>query len=146
MRSLLSFVSAAALLTSLATAQITQINNSGCPVASTQCKSGGTPGLGQQVGFKCAAAAVTDPTFLIFGIQINPGLPLNPPLMCGRAVCNLVSFEVASLIGPGGVSVTLTIPVDPSLVGACIAVQGGSINIGGGCVDLGPGYLMCIQP
>jgi len=89
---------------------------------------------------------VTAPTFLIFGVEINPALPLNPPLMCGRGACNLVSFEVFSLSGTGGVSISFNIPVDPTLVGVCIAVQGGSLDLGMGCVDLGAGYQMCIQP
>ena len=113
---------------------------------STQCKFGGTPGLGQQVGFKCAASSVASQTFLIFGFEINPGLPLSPPLMCGSSACNLAVFEVASLSGAGGVSISLTIPNDPALVGSCIAVQGGSLDLTRGCIDLGPGFQMCLQP
>ena len=87
-----------------------------------QCKSGGTPGLGQQVGFKCACSAVTDPAFLILGLEINPGLQLNAPVTCGSP-CSLVSFEILSLIGLSGVSVSLNIPFDPTLIGASLAIQ-----------------------
>ena len=135
---------AAAILSCLAPAQVTTVAGSGCPQSGLSCKSGGSPNLGQSVGFKCGYFSVPNtPTFLLVGFEINPGIPLSSPLTCGTP-CSLMTFDVVTVMAVGVAEVWLNIPPDPTLVGACLAIQGGALT--STCVDLAAGWVVCIQP
>lgn len=137
----------AALLLLLATligslsAQVRVIPNTGCP-NSRPPQTAGNPAIGQGFGVICPPPSTPGGTgFVVLGL--GPAAIDLGPLGCARN-CILACRPVDIVAGSAW---RVLIPNDRNLIGACICVQCGALEIaptGRACVDLAPALQVCI--
>ena len=112
-----------------AAAQFSPVPNSGCPNGRS-ITTVGTPQIGMPITYTWFCSARSDVPFLVFGPAIPPVFQLPQPPGCSLG-CFLIHpappFFVSGPAGQG-LNVSLTIPMDPSLVGQSLHTQGGCVT------------------
>jgi hypothetical protein len=142
---------AALLLSTMATAQVVPVNNTGCPgYAPPQVF--GNPRLGQQVAFALQRLpAPRSQVFLAMGFPSGGGIPFQAPVTCVAGPCVFYPAPIGSdlifVADVFRVDITLNIPNDPALLFQTFAVQGGNLDgLFGTCFTLTQALSFAIQP
>jgi hypothetical protein len=141
----LVFAAAVFALALPATAQFSSVPNSGCANARSLTTTG-TPQLGMPITYTWFCSACADVPFMLFGPAIPQTFPLPQPIAC-TANCLLIHPAPPLFVaGPAGqgLNVSVTIPMDPSLVGQSIHTQGACLATTA-CVYLGVATATRIQ-
>ncbi len=100
-----------------ARAQCQPVPNTGCGKGGVGCS--GTSGIGQSIGVLCS---VGGGWYLLLGLCLAQPIVVREPIVCGT--CNLgIDPSVAYLIGSFHGGTSLSIPMDPRLIGATLCMQ-----------------------
>lgn len=132
-----------AVLCGSAAAQVTPIPGSGCPGAPIPQFVGSTS-IGQAIGVICPQSPPPNIDFVVLGVA-GRAIVFNPPLACVQR-CVLACDPLDIITGSAWRS---QIPNDRSLIGVCICVQCGTVQmnaIGRGCLLLSVALQICITP
>jgi hypothetical protein len=137
-------------LAAAAAAQVSPVNNTGCPgYAPPQWQ--GAPRLAQQIAFSLQRRPSPGSfVFLSIGYSSGGGIPFAPPLTCvpGPCVWYLAPFgnEYVLISDPFLATLALTIPNDRGLLFQTFAVQGGTFEGFGSCIALSQALSFAIGP
>ena len=130
------------VLTQAAQAQVTRIPNSGCPGALYPITNDQT-GIGQTLQLRCPPCSSTEQGMVIIGVTARPPRVMNPPLVCPpQGNCVLVCEPIQILFPVSGWRID--IPRDPNLIGVCVCVQCGCVDLTRACLTLSGALRICV--
>ena len=135
--------------TGAARAQFTTVP-SGCPGGPFVLVPTGNFTVGTRTVVSVVPIGCTGTTISLFiGHCLTPPIRIPAPLSCPPGPCELSCQPVVTVVGPNPfIPLTLTLPNDPSLIGAMFCMQAACFSTdpnGRPCLDLGDKGLVTVQ-
>lgn len=128
-----------------ATAQVSQIPNSGCQGSDT-IVTRGEPRIGDTLTFRFECGQDEIP-MLFFGEILRPPMRLQGSAICNRGGCTLAVSPDVILTGRANTALSVPVPIprDRSLIGVEVGVQGACIDRDDMCLTLSRALRVRIQ-
>jgi hypothetical protein len=138
------FLAAAMALASVASAQVVNVNNTGCPGAGYPTHNN-TARINQTFTFSWPCAAGEVP-FAIFGFASGNNIPFFPPVTCVPGPCNWYVAPIVAFPTSTTGFWSLSIPNNRQLLFSTWSIQCGCVDTTQGCATISGALTLAVGP